>query len=327
MANEFLGIDIAKDKFDAALLCGGDTLHAEFANESKGFLALKKWLKKNRANSPHICMEATGSYWFDIAEFLCREGFRVSVVNPAQIKYYGKSELVRTKTDKVDAALIARFCRVNSPRTWIPRPAHMKQLREKVRLLQFYKSTRTDFMNRIKVPGLSGESKAILKKSLDRINADIKKIIKALRALVKSNLELKESVRLIKTIPGAGELTAWLALSETEDVENYDSARQLAAHAGVTPRHHESGSSIRGKAGISKIGNALLRKGLYMPAVVAKNHNPVIKSFAERLVMKGKPGKVVIVAAMRKLLHIIYGVLKNRKAFDPEFQSASIGKD
>jgi len=325
MANEFLGIDIAKDKFDVALLRGNDTLHAEFANEGKGFKALKKWLKKNRADGLHICMEATGSYWFDIAEFLCREGFLVSVVNPAQVKYYGKSELVRTKTDKVDAALIARFCRVNSPRTWIPRPAHMKQLREKVRLLEFYKSKRKDFMNRIKVPGLSGESKAMLKKSLDRINADIKKIIKSLRTLVKSNLDLKESVRLIKTIPGAGEVTSWLVLSEAEDVENYDSARQLAAHAGLTPRHHESGSSIRGKARMSKVGNALLRKGLYMPAVVAKNHNPVIKSFAERLLLKGKPGKVVIVAAMRKLLHIIYGVLKNRKAFDPELQPTCIG--
>jgi len=251
----------------------------------------------------------------------------VSVVNPAQVRYYGKSELVRTKTDKVDAALIARFCRVNNPRTWLPRPAHMKQLREKVRLLEFYKSKRKDFRNRIKMPGLPYESKAMLQKSLDRINADIKKIIKNLRALVNSNPELKELVRLLKTIPGVGDATSWLVLSEAEAVENYDSARQLAAHAGVTPRHHESGSSIHGKARMSKIGNALLRKGLYMPAVVAKNHNPVVKSFAERLKLKGKPGKVVIVGAMRKLLHIMYGVLKNRKAFDPEFQPACTGKE
>ncbi|KJV55146.1 transposase IS116/IS110/IS902 family protein [Orientia chuto str. Dubai] len=123
----------------------------------------------------------------------------------------------------------------------------------------------------------------------------------------------------MQTIPGIGRITAVAILAESPDIESFSNARQLAAYAGLTPKYKTSGTSVKGKSTISKIGSANLRRALYFPAIVAKNHNPIFKQFIQKLSSKGKPTKVIIVAIMRKLLHIVFGVIKNNSIFNPNF--------
>jgi transposase len=125
---------------------------------------------------------------------------------------------------------------------------------------------------------------------------------------------LKEQSELLQTIPGIGKRTAHLLLAEIE-FKRYDSARQIAAQAGVTPRWRQSGTSLKQTA-LSKLGNARLRKALYFPAIVARQHNEIIREFASRLKKRGKTPMQIVCAAMRKLLHIAFGVLKHKRAFD-----------
>ena len=136
-----------------------------------------------------------------------------------------------------------------------------------------------------------------------------------------NNIDLRQKVDNMQTIPGIGKITAVAILAESPNLESFNSARELAAYAGLTPKHRISGTSVRGKTSISKIGSSRLRKALYFPAIVAKTHNPIFKNFTQKLSSKGKPTKVIIVAIMRKLLHIIFGVIKYKTQFNPNFST------
>ncbi|MDP7619948.1 MAG: transposase, partial [Dehalococcoidia bacterium] len=147
---------------------------------------------------------------------------------------------------------------------------------------------------------------------------EIKRLWKEIRAHIDQHPELKRQRELLETIPAIGEITATLLLAELPDIERFASARQVAAFAGVTPKHRHSGSSVRGRTQMSKMGQARIRCALYMPAIVARRCNPVTKAFSDRLAARGKCPMVIIGALMRKLLHIVYGVLKSGKPFDPQ---------
>ena len=150
---DILGIDISKRTLDAALLVGGRTRHATFPNTEAGFEQLLAWLAKHRPDPAaplHACMEATGNWGLNLGDFLHGRGVRVSIVNPARIKAYGESELARNKTDRLDAALIARFCRAQMPPAWSPPAAHLRELRELVRRCDALKAARVQELNRRK---------------------------------------------------------------------------------------------------------------------------------------------------------------------------------
>ncbi|HEX2526521.1 MAG TPA: transposase [Geminicoccus sp.] len=149
-----IGIDISNAKFDAALLVGERARHAAFSNTEAGFAQLLAWLAKQGSgpDAPkHACMEATGNWGLDLAAFLHGQGVQVSIVSPARIKAYGSSELARNKTDQLDAALIARFCRAQSPPAWTPPAAHLRELHELVRRCDVLKAARVQELNRQKV--------------------------------------------------------------------------------------------------------------------------------------------------------------------------------
>jgi transposase len=143
------------------------------------------------------------------------------------------------------------------------------------------------------------------------------------QSLIKDHIDnhpsLKQQRDLLSSIPGIGDLTAAKLLAEIIDINHYQSARQVAAFAGLVPRHHQSGTSVRAKPRLSKVGAARLRKALYFPAIVATQHNPAIKAMSQRLRERGKCPMQVIGAAMRKLIHIAFGVLKSGKPFDPNY--------
>jgi transposase len=315
-----LGIDIAKNSFQVALLRDGKLRHHGFPNTAPGFAQLQAWLTKRGVNHLHACMEATASYGDALALFLHQAGHLVSIVNPARIKGFAQSELQRNKTDKLDAAVIARFCDRQKPEAWTPPPAEIQHLQALTRRLQALTEMRQQETNRLEQAG----KQAIIRESLEKIIATLDGEIARLRQLINQHIDqhprLRQERDLLLSIPGIGQITATWLLSEVQ-VQTYSSARQVAAHAGLTPRHNESGQRVGGRTPLSKTGNARLRRALYMPAVVAKRYNPIIKAFCERLNQRGKRPMEIIGAAMRKLLHIVYGVLKSGKAFDPSLAS------
>jgi transposase len=321
-AFDFLGVDVAKKTFDVALLRNDKLRHKKFANKTEGFKQLDSWLAKQGILRIHVCLEATGSYSEALAVHLYEAGHTVSLVNPARIKAFGQAELQRNKTDRADATLIARFCSMHKPAAWAPPPAEIRELQALVRHLDDLIITRTQLANRI-TDGVKIES---VLESLESLIKAVDTEIEATKQKIRQHLDLhpvlKEDRDLLETIPGISERTATKLLAEIEHLRHYKSARQAAAYAGLSPRIETSGNSVK-SSHLSKTGNGRVRKALYMPALVAKQHNPVLREFSERLSRRGKSKMVIIGAVMRKLLHIAFGVLKTRKPFDPNHAIAA----
>jgi len=316
-----LGIDIAKAKLDCALrLPEGKHRNKVFENTAKGFQALSEWLAKHEAPLPHVCMEATGVYWEAVAEYLAEQGMKVSVVNPAQIKAFGQSRMVRTKTDKVDAQLIAAFCFERHPELWqAPSPGE-QALRAMVLRLDALQTMRTQESNRFEVAREA--VKLDISKHIEWLNDEIESLSKKIRDHIHHDPDLRNKQALLDSIPGLGERTIASFLAFYADLKRFGNARQAVAFAGLDPRHHESGSSVKGKPRLSKVGHAFLRKALYMPAMVTLYKTTWGKRFRERLEASAKAPKLIIGAMMRKLIHVAFGVLKSGKPFDPTLHSS-----
>lgn len=317
-----LGIDVAKAKLDCALrLPEGKLRHKVVENTPAGFLLLRTWLDKQGVEALHACMEATNIYWEPVAEFLAGfEAVTVSVINPAQIKAFGASRMVRTKTDKADAKLIAEFCAERRPAPWqAPAPAE-QALRALVLRLEALHVMHTQESNRLDLarPAV----RAGIAKHLQWLDKEIALIIQAIRDHINNDSALRDKQRLLDSVPGLGERTIAVLLAFYATPERFGNARQAVAFAGLDPRQHESGTSVKGKPRISKVGHAFLRKALYMPAMVALYRTDWGKHFRSRLVAAGKPPMLIIGAMMRKLVHVAFGVLKSGKVFDPAMHGA-----
>jgi transposase len=320
MSTSVLGIDIAKQRFEAALLVTGKIKNKSFKNTPDGFEALALWLGKQGSQKVHACLEATGNYGEDLAIYLHEAGHTVSIVNPARIKGFAQSELIRTKTDKLDAALIARFCLTMKPPAWIPPPAEIRALRALVRRVDSLNDMRTQEKNRIST---AHESVSFLiKEHIAYLDQEIEKIRKQIADLIGQNPHLRQRKELLDSIPGLGKATIPHILAELDDLEKFHHVRELVAFIGLAPKETLSGSSIKGKPRLCKIGHVRLRKALYMPALVSIQCNPVMIAFYNRLKDKGKNGKVIVCAIMRKLVHVIFGVLKSGKKYDPNHGQA-----
>ena len=320
MTDPALGIDISKLKFNVCLIQhSGKLKHKVFPNSEPGFEQLREWLSKQGVERVHACLEATGTYGEALALFLHQAGHTVSVVNPAAIKAFAGSRLSRTKTDRVDAELIARFCQAQAPPAWMPLPAEMRELQALVRRLESLQEMRVMEENRLS----SGITVEVVRESveelLDHLDAQIKRTEKLIREHIDQHPRLKQQSELLNSIPGIAGSTAALLLAELTDITQYRSARQVAAYAGLVPRERQSGTSLRGRTRLSKIGNARLRKALSFPAVTALRCSPFFQRWADGLLKRGKSKMSVICAVMRKLIHLAYGVLKNGQPFDPEW--------
>ena len=322
MTQIFLGIDVAKNKLDCALLMPNGKFRSKVvANSKKGFEDLRIWLGKQGVDLCHVCMEATGIYWEGVAEFLVTiPGFTVSVVNPAQIKSFGASKMVRTKTDKVDAQLIAEFCAERHPVPWQPAPVAVQSLRALVTRLDALQAMRTQESNRLDVA--SSITQEGITSHLKWLDDEIIQVTKLIKNHVDSDPDLHDKQQLLDSVPGLGERTIAILLAFYAQPDRFGNARQAVAFAGLDPRQHESGSSVRGEPRISKVGHAFLRKALYMPAMVTLYKTKWGKKFYERLAASGKSPMVIICAMMRKLIHVAFGVLKSGKKFDPALHGA-----
>lgn len=319
-----LGIDISKATLDVVLLRTGQKEQAaSYANTPAGFKKLAKWLRKRKAGRAHVCLEATGLYGDEVALFLHEEGHIVSVVNPARIKAYAASQLQRNKTDRLDAAMIADFCRTQQPPAWQPPDPAWRELRALARHLLALKEMRQQERNRLQAGVTSDTVRATLQAHIAFIQQQIDELEQHIRDHIDQHPDLKRQRDLLDSIPGIGELTASLLVAEIGDLQRFDHAGQVVAFAGLNPRQRRSGSSVRGQTPISKTGSATLRRILYFPAISARSHNALIAPWCEQLAARGKTKMQVIVAAMRKLLVLAYGVLKSGQPFDPNFHLAT----
>lgn len=314
-----VGVDIAKKKFDVALLINPKYKHKQFTNDEPGFEDFIQWLLTfNLLTQPLICMEATGSYSLPLADFLVAKGYPVSVVNPAKIHAFAKCELSRLKTDKADAKLIARYALEKQPALWTPPPPNMIELQALLRRIEHLLEMRQMEQNRLDTanPAIIESIKTLLTQMDEQLEA----IREQIRQLIDQDPNLKHRAELLETIPGVGSASVAHLLLALSEHHGFTHAKQVAAYAGLEPRITQSGNWT-GKTRLSKTGDPLLRKALYMPALVAWRHNPVIRAFCERLKANGKNGKAVACAAMRKLLHIAFAILKNNKPFNPLYEA------
>jgi transposase len=322
-AMEIVGIDIAKRKFDLAWIAAatGKKRSKVFDNTEAGFADLLRWLSKQgiAAQDCHVAMEATSRYYEELALALFEAGCTVSVVNPLQIKRFGESQLIRQKTDRADAELIAQFCQQCKPRAWQPPPMEVRELQRLIARLEAVQDMHVQEQNR------RYESQGAMLESVERISGSLKDEEEHLRKLIQDHIDhhpgLREKQDLLRSIPGIGAtvssyVIAWL------QADRFDDVRQAVAFVGLSPRHRESGDSLRGKSRVCKLGHGRLRKILYLPAMAAVRCNPAAIALSDRLKESGKRGKVVIVAVMRKLVHWMMAVLKSGTKFDPQLALA-----
>jgi transposase len=313
-----LGIDISKDSFHVELSVNDKLRHRRFSNRKVGFAELAAWLAKHKIARVQACLEATGPYSEALALYLHEQGHTVSVVNPLRIKAFGQSELMRNKDDRPDAGLIRRFCEKQRPAAWTPPPAPLRELQSLTRHLENLLETKQQQVNRLEGTNAKSVVKS-LRKLVAHLDAEIQGTEQQIAEHIDRHPDLKQQSQLLTSIPGIGPRTAAKLLAEIEGLKKFESARHVAAYAGLTPMNKRSGT-LRVKTRLSKMGNARVRKALFLPAIVARQHNPIVRAFCQRLAERGKTKMQIVGAAMRKLIHIAYGVLKSDKMFDPNHE-------
>jgi transposase len=316
-----LGIDIAKATFDVALLLpDGKVRRKSCANTPAGFADLTRWLERHGASSVHASLEATGTYGDALAHYLYDAGHVISVLNPAVTHAYAASRLARAKTDRIDAALIARYTATEQPAAWTPAPREVRELQALIRRLDALQGMRTQESNRLEAGPLVPAVRASLETVIATLTAEIKAVQRQIHGHVDQHPGLRDQRDLLVSIPGIGEATAAVLIAELFD-KRYSSARQAAAFAGVVPRVCESGT-LKARGRLVKIGPGRLRKALYFPALTGLRFNPTLRALQARLRAAGKPSMVIIGAAMRKLIHLAFGVLKSGRAYDSTYAHA-----
>jgi transposase len=317
-----LGLDISKDTIDACLLSDGSEHAKKVSNNAKGFLQLKKWLENRRSKDVHVCMEATGSYFEAVAEYFSDRAFLVSVVNPARIKAYSQSLLLRAKTDAVDAMAIAKFCAAQQPSAWLPPTPKERELRGLVRLCANLKDTRASYEVQRQKPNIVDSVERSIEEVIAGLDEQIEKVEQEIAKIIDDDPDLRLRRNLLTTIDGIADKTAATILAEAPRLEEFRDAKAVAAFAGLSSQTKSSGTSVRGSGRICKTGNSRLRKALWWPAISAMQHNDRLREFADRLRSAGKPNKKIIIATMRRLLVLAYGVLKSRKPYQAALTEA-----
>jgi transposase len=311
-----VGIDIGKQAFEAARLVESKWQCEVFSNDEDGFKQLKRWLGRS---THHACLEATGRYGDRLASYLHQSGHRVSIVNPLRIKCYAQSRLAKNKTDKADAKLIAEFAEREPVREWEPLPEEVEQLREYTRrrehLIKLQQMERNRLQAGFRTQALQGSIQRLLK----AIEAELDEVERLAAELTRRHDSLKEQYKLLRSIPGIGPVCAFALLAEIGDISRFDSAKQLVAYFGLSPRQRTSGTSVNTPARITKYGNPQIRRVLYMAALSAKQHNPRVKGFCKGLNPKLHKNQV-LVAAAHKLLRFVFAVLTYKEPFNPNFQ-------
>jgi transposase len=320
---QFVGIDISKESFDVYFEDDGKGNYVKLNQTADGYKVLISLIGRDR-----VCvMESTGNYHVKLASYLFEEGVQVVVENPLKIKRYSQMRLQRTKTDKADSQIIFDYGETILSReeyhAWKPDSKHIGDLKQ-------YDTVRQQLIKQ--QTALSNTEEALT--CLSDLNKDVIKVLKemvkavekALETLDKGMLELvtkhhADSFELITSIPGVGAKTATMMICLTDGFQKFqhNEVKQFISYIGMSPRTFNSGTSVKGRAHITKVGNGRIRSLLYMCSWTAKRYNQQCIDLYERLAEKGKPERVIKVAIAHKIVRQIFGVIKNGQPFSNEF--------
>lgn len=326
-----IGCDVSKQKLDCALMLASEPLKLRskvVSNAQPGCLALIEWAcrqAKCAVGELHVVMEATGAYHEAAAYALTQAGAQVSVVNPAQVRDFAKSLAVRTKTDATDRVVLARYGATAKPAAWQAPAAEVVELKALVSRLQAVEQDLRREANRLEKAQIMATPQAVLD-SLHKSLAFLKEEKTALEKQIDDHIDmhpqLKHDRQLLESIPAIGRKTAWRMLCVLHS-RAFRKASSVAAYLGLVPVQYDSGTSVHRPPHLSKAGDGAMRAALYMVAVVATRHNPDIRTHYKRLVSQGKSKMSALGAAMRKLVHICFGVIKNQQPYQPRTPSAA----
>jgi transposase len=323
----YLGIDVSKAKLDCCLLQEDKPRKTKIvANSGVGFAALLAWCARQGAPSQqsHAVVEGTGCYHQAVVRALHEAGRRVYVANPARARQFALSQGLLTKNDSIDAFALARFVQTTELRLWPPPPEaeHLQALAARREALAKDLQREKNRLENGDIAHLPPCILASIKKHSRFLEKELARLDDDIDRFIRETPRLREADALLRSLPGVGPRTSAVMLCVLL-CNRFDSAEQVAAYLGLTPVEKQSGSSVRGRARLSKNGPAKVRATLYMAAVSAKTYNPHIKAMSERLLSRGKHGLSIIAAAMRKLAHLCFGVLKNHIPYQNDFLKTS----
>ncbi len=330
MIDAILGIDVSKNTLDVSISICTKVRSKSFANSSDGWHHLLDWLIAQKMQRVHACLESTGRYSLGIACSLYEAGHVVSIINPAQIRDFVRTKLGRNKTDGIDASRIREYCELFKPSPWAPPSEAHRRLGELQTIRAGIIAGLTEWKNRKNSGIVDTEAQALADATILHFTSQLGAVDKAIALTIDNDSDLRSKRDLLLSINGVGDTLAGVVLAELPGPDVLRSSGEVVAYAGLNPRQHQSGTSVDRATRISKIGNAVLRAALYMPALSAMRYNPAIVALVTRLKSRGrlKP-KQIVVAAMRKLLVLCFGVLKTGKPFDPLMwlNSPSLSRD
>jgi transposase len=323
----FVGIDVSATTFTVALIRSGARPSRAFTLDQipSGFVELQRRLRQEEpdASAILIVMEATGTYWMTLATTLAAAGFAVAVIHPAQAHDFAKALLKRTKTDPIDAQTLAELAARLQPERWSPPPQVYPELHQRLVQRDALVDVRTQFRNQLHAlvqhPTVIASVQTRLETLIATLDQAIADVEQEIEQALQHDVAWAAAAARLQSIKGRGTLTiAWL-LTTTINFTLTTTAEAAANYAGLAPQVRQSGSSVRGRPSIGHAGNARLRRALYMASLSAVQHNPIIRRFYERLRARGKPGKVALCAAARKLLRIAWAVATKDQDFDPAY--------
>ncbi|MEM9996550.1 MAG: IS110 family transposase [Bacteroidota bacterium] len=321
MHNVYVGIDVSADWLDATRQHHEEPLQPRrFSNDAQGHAALVAWLTE--VGLPvRAVTEASGVYSLDLALALHEaDGIAVMVLNPRAAKDYRRAHMHRSKTDAIDAAVLCDYARRMPFAPWQPpatAAAHLRQLARRIadlsaeqarERLRLHAARRTQTTSALVINDIEVNLRHLARRA--------ERLLEQAVALIEAQASLASAYAHATSVRGIAAKSAVLLLGELLCLPGGMSVREWVAYAGLDVRQHRSGRSVEARPRISKEGNAHLRRALYMPALVASRCEPAVAAFYGRLVERGKPKKVAVVAVMRKLLHALYGMLKHDAAFD-----------
>ncbi len=314
--NVFSGFDVSKDYFDFFTIDDqGKSLGQRVVYTREGLKSLARFIPAQS----HCVMEATGPYYLKLATWLYQNGYAVSVVNPLVIRRFCQMKLVRAKTDKADARMIALYAKSEKPALWQPPAPYIVKLQQLDALVELFTKNRTALINQLHAFEVTGIGDpfacSLLKKTIADVTKKMEKIEAEITAVIGAHY--KEMLENLKSIPGIGKRSAVALIVASDGFKRFDNYKKFSSYLGICPRIYESGSSVRGRSRICKLGMSRIRAILYVCAWSAKKGNLACKQLYDRLVEKGKSKRLALIAVANKLVKQAFAIAKSGIKYQP----------
>ena len=313
----YCGIDVSKSFFDVSFLCSQGCVSKKFAYTFDGMSDLLSILPGHI----HCIMESTGTYHYKLAYFLHDHGIKLSVVNPLSVQRFSQALMLRTKTDKADSLMLMNYGAHFTPECWHPREKQYVELQELLtagclfeKQIRALKNQLESFQHSVIVNEVVVST---IESLLSLYNDKLRTIYKEAERLIEHHQN--DNYKRLTQIPGMGKKTAIVLLTITAGMQGFDTAKQLSSYVGLCPRIVESGSSIKGRSKICKMGMSMIRRMLYMCALSAKKYNKGCKEIYERLINNGKKKKLALIAVANKLLRQAFSIIKNQDEYNEKY--------